>query len=812
MSYWTHAGHVPVFAHIYGEHLAVSRLWLHAYFSLVVNQRWWFFIATALMTLLLGVQIRGITLNNDPDLWTPQAHPYVKATKVIEEIFGGRNIIVIGIAPKRGDIYTPETLAKIQRIQRSVERLPQAVRHNVLSLAAGKVKAISGTPDGIVAREMMMRVPRNSSEIAVLKAAIATQPTYINALVSADGRMAAVVADFKIGRENPNYLSLYESVRQIAERERDNQTDIFYGGPPVQSAWMERYTEAAGLYFGIAFLIILGVQYLSFRSLQGMILPVITALLSVTWSLGILQLFGASIDVLNTTTPILIMAVATGHALQVLKRYYEEYEQQLQHTSDTVIANRRAIVESLAAVGPAMLTAGVIAAITFLSLTVSDIAIIRNFGLFASIGVLSTIVLELSFIPALRAMLPPPEPAGVASKKAGAISWMLTHLSMRLVGGGATVVLGISGVLVLVAFAGVIQLRVDNSFKSYMMQSDEVRSHDAALNSQLGGTNTVYFLIEGRQPDDLKDPSTLNALAALQRFLDKQEFVGKTQSIADFIRRMNMAMHADDPAYDKIPNSREVVSQYLFLYALSADPNDFDNFIDVTYQRAVIWAYLKTDSTRYTEELYRRAKELIESQFPANIDVYIGGSLPSTVAINDVVIHEKLRNILQMAVMIFVLSSLILRSWTGGLFVVAPVLIIVLVNFGLMGWLNIPLDMGTTTTASMAIGIGADYEIYLLLRLREEIARGRDLREATRLSILTSGKAIVYVALSIAGGYSVLLLSDFAFYDRLAVMVVTTMLTSALCAVVILRSMMILIPPRFVLAHTSGTITHREAF
>lgn len=794
------------------DHLALNRLWLRTYFSLVVKQRWWFLIATTLTTLILGVQIGGITLNNDPDLWTPQTHPYVKATKVIEEIFGGRNIIVIGIASKHGDIYTPETLAKIQRIQRAVERLPQAVRHNVLSLAAGKVKAIRGTPDGIVAREMLTRIPLNSSEIAELKAAIATQPIYINALVSADGRTAAVVADFKISRDNPNYLTLYEAVRQIAERERDSQTDIFYGGPPVQSAWMERYTEAAGLYFGIAFLIILGIQYLSFRTLQGMLLPVITALLSVIWSLGLLRLFGISMDVLNTTTPILIMAVATGHALQVLKRYYEEYEQLLPRTSDAVTANRRAIVESLTAVGPAMLTAGLIAAITFASLTVSDIAIIRNFGLFASVGVISTIVLELTFVPALRASLPPPRPGAVAPKKESAVGWMLTQLSMRLVGGGAAVVLGTSAILLLVAFAGVVQLRVDNSFKSYMIRSDEVRSHDAALNSQLGGTNTVYFLIEGRRPDDLKDPSVLNAIVALQHFLDKQEFVGKTQSIADFVRRMNLAMNADDPAYDKIPHSRDVVSQYLFLYALSADPNDFDNFIDANYQRAVIWAYLKTDSTRYTEELYRRAKAVIGSQFPSYIDVRIGGSLPSTMAINDVVIHEKLRNILQMAVMIFVLSSLILRSWIGGLFVVAPVLIIVLVNFGLMGWLNIPLDMGTTTTASMAIGIGADYEIYLLLRLREEICRGRDLLQGTRLSILTSGKAIVYVALSIAGGYSVLLLSDFAFYDRLAVMVGTTMLTSALCAVVILRSMMILTPPRFLFAHASGIITRREAF
>ncbi|MFX8554406.1 hypothetical protein ABTM01_19935, partial [Acinetobacter baumannii] len=87
----------------------------------------------------------------------------------------------------------------------------------------------------------------------------------------------------------------------------------------------------------------------------------------------------------------------------------------------------------------------------------------------------------------------------------------------------------------------------------------------------------------------------------------------------------------------------------------------------------------------------------------------VGGSLPEQMAINQVVVHEKIVNTVQMAAVIFVLTSLMLRSVVGGLFVLVPVMFIVAANFGVMGWLGIPLDMGTATSASMAIGIGADY-------------------------------------------------------------------------------------------------------
>lgn len=769
----------------------------HAEF--IIRYRIWVILLILGITVFLGSRIASLKIDMDPDIWAPQAHPYVKATKQLEAVFGGRNLSVIGIVPKQGDIYQPYVLEKIQRIQEGIELIPEAIRHNILSLAARKVKEIKGGPEGMEVRQMMETIPQTPEEFARLKAAVAGSPLYINALVSPDGKAAAVIADFKVSKENPSYAALYQEIRAVVDKERDDRVEIYQGGLPVQLAWFEYYMMRMPLYFGVALLIIMAIQFWSFKSLQGMFLPIVTALLSVIWGLGFMGFLGVHMDGMNTTTPILIMAVAAGHAIQILKRYYEEYHRLPAADRTPLERNQAAVVESIVRIGPVMITAGLIAVITFYSLTTTGISVIRHFGVFAGSGILGALILEMTFIPALRSLLPAPKAKEEErERRFDALDRLLISLSKNLVGGRAAWILGAGLGLIGLALVGIIHLRVDNNLKRYSNERSEVRVHDDTLNEKFAGTSSIFFLIETPEQDGLKDPRVLKGMDTLQSFLDRQPHVGKTQSLADLVKRMNQAMHADDPAYNVLPDNRDLIAQYLFLYSISGDPQDFDSFVDNDYRKAVVWVYLKEDSTAYAETLYHQAEEVISKNFPPEVKVQMGGSLPQTIAINEVITQGKFRNMAQMVLVVFLLSSLALRSWVAGLFVVTPLIMIILANFGLMGWFGVPLDMGTAITASMAIGIGADYEIYLLFRFREELMKSRDLSAATRDSLLSSGKAILFVALSIAGGYAVLLTSGFAFYTRLATMVIATMTVSAMSALLFLRAMMMIVKPRFI--------------
>ncbi len=771
------------------------------YAGFIVRHRKSVAVLLGIVTVLLCSRLMNLQVDMDQDTWVPQGHPYVQTTKALERVFGGRNYTLIGVVPRQGDIYQPRVLAKVQRIQEGIENLPEAVRHNVMSLAARKVKDIKANDSGMVVKRVMDKVPQTPQEIAALRKAVQSNPFYINSLVSPDGKAAAVIADFKVDTSKPSYAALHAAIKQVLDKERDDTVDIYVGGLPVDFANFESHMMQMPLFFGAALLIIMVIQYWSFKSFQGMLLPIVTAVLSVLWALGFMGLIGVHMDGMNTTTPILIMSMAAGHGIQILKRYYEEYHRLRAATArpDNKEINRQAVIESIARVGPVMTIAGTIATITFFTLSTSDVSVARHFGVFAASGVAAALILEMTLIPALRSMLRPPSKAEALAERQH--KWLdagLVRLADGLTGGRAPLILlaGL-GIIALIA-AGATRIQVDNSLKTYSRPDSEVRVHDRALNERFGGTNTIYFLVEGDKPDSLKNPQALQAIGELQDFLAAQPHVGKTQSVVDLIKRINQAMHADAPAQSLVPPDQALIAQYLLLYSMSGDPQDFDSYVDNDYRKAAIWVFLKTDSTNYAEQLHTKAEALIKAKFPPGVTVRMGGSLPQTIAGNQSLTAGKSKNIAQMVLVVFLLSTLILRSFVGGIFVTTPLVLVVAANFGVMGWAGIPLDMGTISTAAMAIGIGADYELYLLFRFREELHRTGDVGAATRQSLVTSGKAVLYVALSIAAGYAFLLSSGFAFYSRLAVMVVATMAVSAFAAIIFLRAMTMIFKPRFI--------------
>ncbi|MCD6023658.1 MAG: superfamily-like exporter [Fibrobacteria bacterium] len=775
------------------------KAFLARYAEWTIRHRKSVIVAVLLVTAFLITRLGHLQIDSNPDLWAPQKHPYVVTTNRIEKIFGGRNVTVIAVVPKQGDIYQPFVLAKIKRLQDKIELLPHAVRHNITSLAANKVKVIKGTEEGMEVRPMLEKVPETPEEMEKFRAEVGSMPVYKNALVSADQRAAAVIADFKQDSTTPNFIAMNAGLRKIVEEERDGSVDIYMAGLPIIGEAADREFMKMPIFFGLALLVIMLIQFWSFRSVQGMILPMVTGILSVLWSLGLMGLFNVHLDPLNTTTPILIMAIAAGHAIQILKRYYEEYGRLVAQGLDPKAANQAAVIESMVRVGPVMAVAGAIAAITFFSLAGSGVSMVQHFGIFAGFGVLSALVLEMTIIPAVRSLLRPPRKHETAREsKVGVLDRILTTLANNLVGGRAPWFVGGGLAAIVLIGAGVFFLRVDNNFRLYHKPSSEVRVHDKILNEKFGGTNSIQFLIQTPGQDGIKDPAVLQAMDKLQTFLDRQPTVGKTQSLADMMKRMNQAMHADDPKYYVIPESRDLIAQYLFLYSTSGGPQDFESFVDNDYRSASVWVYLKDDGTTNADRIAKAAQVVIRENFPPGVTVQMGGSLGQVIALNDVIVQDKTKNMVQMAIVVFLLGALVFRSLVGGLFVVIPLFAVMLTNFGLMGWLGTPLDITAMSTAAMAIGIGADYEIYLLFRFREELKRTGDVLAATRNSMLTSGKAILFVAISVFGGYAVLQMSSFAFYNQLSNMVTATMVISAFIALFFLRALMMVFKPKFI--------------
>ena len=770
-------------------------MWMRKWIAVVIKLRFVVLLAIVVITGLLASQVGKLRVEIDPNRFLPQSHPYVVTSNRVEDIFGSRYVLVVGISPANGDIYNAKILGKVDRITRKLREDQGVIKNTILSFSAKKAKSISGTADGMEIRPLMDKVPTTSAEIERLKHAIELNPAYRDTIVSRDGRSVAVVADFK---DDPKgFRAIMDRVNPIIDAEREPSVQIALGGLPVLLTQLEVHSERMGVLLPIAMLLIGIVLWLSFRSIQGLFLPLLTGILAVLWSLGIMSAFGVPLDVFNATTPILILAVAAGHAVQILKRYHEEYERLTRSSVEPKVANKQAVIESLGRVGPVMIVAGMVAALSFLSLTVFEISSVRTFGIFAACGILAALALELTLIPVLRSMMRPSVRA-FSDKGPGRVQRLMGWLADVIIDKGVRVAI-VAAIVAVVAVFGATRIRVDDAFRSQFAASIPAMQDDKLLNERFGGTNALYVLVESDTAGRMQDPEVLHAIDGMQALMHDDPIVGKSLSIGDFIKRMNRAMHADDPKFDVIPDNRDLVAQYLFLYANGGDPGDFDTYVDYEYKHANIWGLLKEHDTHKLTQLVHKLEGHARQHMPAGVRVSFGGSVAQGTAIHEIILRSKVLNIAQLAGVVFLLTAVVFRSVIAGFLVLAPLVATVLVNFGLMGWTGIPLDVANSITSAMAVGIGADYVIYFLFRLREEQGRASSSEAALRQTLTTAGSAIFFVAAAVAAGYSVLLFSPgFWTHIWMGILISCAMLVSAIAALTIVPLLVRRLRPAFV--------------
>lgn len=772
---------------------------LRSYGELIVRNRLVVLAASLLLTLLLGLQLRHLAVIVDADELLPRDHPFVTVTERVQAVFGNRYTVVIGVTPKSGDVFTPAVLGKVLGITDRLIATPGVSPGNIQSLAAPRAKDIAGTADGLVVTRLLDHVPTSLAEARSVKARLAANPAYANVLVGRDGRTAAIYVEFK--KDPKGFGNVMAKVEAAVAPARDSSVTIAVAGQPAFLGALETFSKRMAWLLPIAILLIGLIHLEAFRTIQGLVLPLVTAVLALVWSLGIMTLAGVHLDPFNNVTPILILAVAAGHAVQMLKRYYEEFDRLAGTGLAAMAASREAVVATIASVGPVMLAACLIAALSFMSLIVFDIQAIRTFGIFCGLGIISIAVVELTFTPALRAMLPAPRRRETEAEKAttgwdriagGLAALVATPAARRRVFTGAAVAS-------LVMVAGASQVHIDNSLRSFFGAGLVERRDDAALNGALAGTNTFYVLVEGKSDDAIKDPAVLRAIEKTQAFLAAQPGVGHTLSIVDFLKQMGRGMNGGGAGAAVLPQTRDLVSQYLLLYSMSGEPGDFDGLVDYPYRNAIIQAFVKTDSSAWLADLDTRLLPVIQANFPAGVTVRLGGSITTPTAMNEVMISGKIRNIIQIFVVVFAVASLMFRSLRLGGLILVPLAATLLAVFGTMGFLGIPLQIATSTMAALALGIGADYAIYLTWRLREELRRQPDEAAAARATFASAGKAVLFVASAVAGGYAVLMASlGFNIHIWLGLLTSISMAVAAASTLTLYAALLLMVRPRVI--------------
>ena len=741
--------------------------------------------AVVTCTVFLATRIGALHVVFALDDLLPSHHPFVRADKELEHLFGGEHLVMIGLEFAAGDAFTAENVDTIDRLTAAVSSLPGA--SNVLSLTAVRARAVLGRADGIDVVPIIET--RDAAGLTEARRRFARTPIFRDVLVSRDGRAASVLFEIAFTPDVPDERALRARIDRILATLGDRGVAFHLGGEPIRAAALAAHAEVVLAFFAFAVVLIGLIHYEAFRTVQGFALPLVTAILAVVWGLGVMGLTGVVMDPINVATPILILAIAAGHAAQILKRYYEEYEQ--------LGDNAEAIVRATSRVGTVMITAGLVAALAFFSLVTFETVAVRNFGILTGLGILAAVAIEMTLIPALRSLLPPP-PAGGPTH--GVLDRVLQPyfrwVSRSAAGAHAAWTVGGAAALGLAAALAATTLSVDNASRTYFHAEDPVRQDDRALNRLFAGTFGLDILLDTGRPHGILEPDVLAGIDRLQRTLADAPTVGKAISIVDLVRSLDAALENRPLDDATLPGSARKTAQLLFLYSMS-DRAGVDALLDPEQQRARILVFTHDDSTTVTRALIERATRLARETFPVGVTVGFGGELAIDYAWNEVMVHGKIANIAQIAALIIVAGALVFRSVVAGFIVAVPLVLSVLAVFAAMATTGVKLDIGTVTIAAMAVGLGADFSIYLLYRVREEIGRVGTWSDALHRALDSSGRAIAYVASAVVGGYLTLCLTGSVIHQRAGVLVSLAMLVAATATTLLLPALLTITRPRF---------------
>ena len=749
-----------------------------------------------ILTAFFMSRIPALQIYTDFANLLPQEHPYIQLHNSIKDSFGGANVLVVGVEFTDSDIFTNENLQTLDRLTLAVDNLP-GVNHNLVSSVTHRnsrhiwlteVGSINSVPyfDSTYGEY-------SDEELAEMQANIAANPRVYGPLVSPDFKMALVKAQLIEGQLD--YEKTFKQLQQIRAEEARPGIKIHATGQPVLVGWAYTYMDQILQIFIFTIVIMLALLIFHFRKAYGVLIPLCGVLISTIWGLGIISLLGYNLDPLGLVIPFLIAARAMSHGVQLVERYYAE----VQECGDGPTA-AKATFDSLFRPG----TLGVVSdAVGLLLIAVGSIPLNTQLGIYASMWASTVVLTVLIGVPVLLSILPTPKNPEIKET-------VLRHIggaSSRIVTkpGAARTLLLIGAAMVALGLVSASKVQVgDSEPGSPILYPDhDYNISSRTVNERFPGSEELYIVAETSENGGLKRPEVLASLASLQAHMLTDPEVGGTKGLTDLVKQVNRLMHNNDPRWHQIPHDAAYVGGLMFTYMASSPiPGALNEFNDTDDRIANLVFYYKDRQGETIRRAIHMAKEWIAEHGDdvEGLEIRLaGGTLGVAAAMNESAFETNIIVLPLVFILIFVFVMIFYTSWHAGLMMLLTMLFATTLTYAYMGLYGLSIDINTVPVVAVGIGVGIDYSIYMMDRIREFMAKTHDLVEAVRKSIATTGMAISFTALTLMAGIIMwVILSDLRFQSDAALLLCVMIVINGFAAMLLVPAWVLVFKPKFI--------------
>lgn len=719
-------------------------------------------IMVTLLTIVMGYFALQIDIEAGIKDMLPENNPVVERFDEVSDTFGSITYSAIMLEDK--DVLDTATLNKIKSMSKEFEEIENV--SDVKSII--NLKDIQSEAGGITVVEYIEDIPKESSELDKLKETLKNQEQYVGKFYTEDFKNTLMLVNFEEVEKQEKVVNKLKKI--VAKYEGPEK--MYMAGMPVMATNANEYMKRdLSRLFPFVIAAIILILYVSFRKINGVILPISTVLISVIWSLGIQELLGKSLSIISTVLPVLLVSVGSAYAIHIVARYYEE----LDNGGD----EKTAVKKTINHVGLAVTMAGGTTMIGFGSLFFSDLTIIKDFALGITIGVGIALITSLLFVPSILINLNSnsSKKAEEKNKKVQKFFEGLKNIAFNR----RPLILIVVALIIITSVISIPKLETESNYISYFKKGTETRTATELVDEKFGGSQSVELVVHG----NIKNPELLKKMRNFQEEVKELSLINNTYSMVNIFREENAALKENGEENKVIPTTRNQIAQYLLLLEMT-DQEMLSNFLTFDYNKSRIQMTIETTSSSKQKAVLNDIEDLIAKHFGDQYEVKLTGIPSLTNEVTRLIVRGQIKSLISAVIFTFIITSILLKSFKGGFFTTTPIALTVLFNFGLMGLLGINLDIATVMIASIAIGIGVDYSIHIYTRYEEESDLGYSLKDALGISIQTVGRANLYNASAVIAGFGIILFSSFPPLVRFGGLTAITMVVSFVGALVIL--------------------------
>lgn len=753
---------------------------------IILRNRYLFLLLIALQTAFLVNQMQYMKFSYTEANLLPEDHEVNVQYDEFLNIFGEEgNLIILGV--KDTTLFTPQKFKAWNALAKSFDSLPEV--DFTLSIADVKKLKANRKQRKFELEPLYNESPKTREKVAAVKEQLFQKlPFYENLLYNKETGtiQTAIYINKDIVNTPVRKAFVFNHLEpMVTAFEKENDLDIRVSGMPyIRTVNSQNIVDEIWLFVGGALTITALIFFFFFRSFRATFITLLVVTIGVTWAFGFIGLLGYEITVLTALIPPLIIVIGVPNAVFLINKYQQEIKKHGQQA--------KALQRVISKIGNATLMTNLTTASGFATFVFVKSQLLREFGILASINIISIFILALMIIPILYSFMPVPKKKHLSHLEkrwiGSVVNWMeKTVRKQRIAVYISTVIIIILGII------GVYQIRVSGSLIEDMPKNKQFYFDIKFFEKEFGGIMPLEILVDTKKNKGVMRLSTLKKMDKINEAIEAFPELSKPISVVNLIKYSKQAYYKGNPKYYQLPTSQE--QSYILAYTKNSDSNAnmLKNFVDSTGRYARITTFMKDIGTEKMDLIQNRLKEVIDKEFPSErYNVSLTGKALVFLKGTNYLITNLVFSLSLAIFLISVFMAWMFRSFRMILISIVPNILPLLITAGLMGFFDIPIKPSTILVFSIAFGISVDDTIHFLAKYRQElIANNWKISRSVYAALRETGVSMFYTSIVLFFGFLIFTVSSFGGTIALGGLVSVTLMLAMVSNLLLLPSLLL---------------------